>query len=916
MTAAAFQRRQIRGTKLSYASLAEWLVLVDRIGGRIRCSRAHYDRCRRLYRSLSIGDIRSCRDIFALAACEQLFDRARGPADIPCGRGLQREMTRCEIGALLVETRNRLDALRSGRADRPRAKGPRFDPARIPDAALNRLIQRHPDLATVERLRAERNRRRAGGTAALTIPAAVPAASSRGKGLREICDGFSRARDGSRLPVTESPAMTASSKIRNIPLSQLFLSPANVRKTPATAAEDAKLEASIRAKGILQNLIVHPTGIDGRCVYEVVAGGRRLKILQKLAAEGVIHADDYKVPCKIEQREDAVETSLAENTVRAAMHPADEFIAMAALIDEGAATDAVAVRFGTSERHVKQRLRLGKLAPELLDAYRVGAIGLEAVTAFTLGTDHAAQLAVWAQLKDHSYIQPYTVKRLLTEAAVPLDSDLGMFVGATAYEAAGGHITRDLFSGDDDGFMDDAALVRRLAVEKLESKAAELRPQWKWTKAAFDLEYRELAQYARVEPQPADVPPELAAEIEGIEQRLGELEEVGEEDFTDELAAEAAKLEERRTEIDETIDGLAVYSDRDRARAGCIIAIGDDGEFALHQGLIERAAGRGAAEAGDADTGESGDDETWMPTDGEDEEDGGRTSAPRVSPEQALRKECGFSQLHVDDLKAHRHQITRAYLAGNFEVAFDLALYALATDLFDRFRTHENPLEWRASEAHPRSSLNDLSGTPADRLIEAQGTALDLDWLKLPAAQGFAALSVLPADAKQRLFAWCVASTLKPQLAIEDDADPVIEAAGRRLTIPVADLWRPTAANYWGRVKKAHGLGIGKDIFGDRWARDHAGDKKPVLAAALETAFDPVQNAACIGLDQEARHDAAAWLPPGMTYGDRIDADDGEDVEACPGPRSGGDPEAADDLPAFLAGEEPAEAEGLALAAE
>jgi hypothetical protein len=37
------------------------------------------------------------------------------------------------------------------------------------------------------------------------------------------------------------------------------------------------------------------------------------------------------------------------------------------------------------------------------------------VTAFTLGADHEAQLAVWRQLKDNSYIQSYTVKRLLTE---------------------------------------------------------------------------------------------------------------------------------------------------------------------------------------------------------------------------------------------------------------------------------------------------------------------------------------------------------------------------------------------------------------------------------------------------------------------------------------------------------------------
>jgi ParB family chromosome partitioning protein len=388
--------------------------------------------------------------------------------------------------------------------------------------------------------------------------------------------------------------MTIRSRVRNIPLDQLALSPANVRKSPATAAEDAALEASIRAKGILQNLIVHPMPIDGKAAYEVDAGGRRLGILQKLASEGVIHAD-HPVPCKIEEPEEAIETSLTENTIRAAMHPADEFVAMAALIDGGATIEDVARRFGTSERHVKQRLRLGKLAPELLDAYRAGDVGLEAVTAFTLATDHAAQRAVWGQLKGQSYIQPYTVRRLLTQSAIPLDSDLGQFVGDEAYEAAGGAITRDLFSGDDEGFMNDSALVRRLAIEKLEAKAAELRPHWAWTKAALDLEYGELAHYARVEPKPAKVPAEIAAEIERIEQRLAELEELDPDQFTDELAAEAAQLEERRTQIDTIIDGLAVYTKKDRKRAGVIVTIGDDGGFCLHQGLIERSAANGAA---------------------------------------------------------------------------------------------------------------------------------------------------------------------------------------------------------------------------------------------------------------------------------------------------------------------------------
>jgi ParB family transcriptional regulator, chromosome partitioning protein len=705
--------------------------------------------------------------------------------------------------------------------------------------------------------------------------------------------------------------MTASSKVRNIALNQLVLSPTNVRKTPATAAEDMALEASIRAKGILQNLIVHPTPIDGKGVYEVDAGGRRLKILQKLAAEGVIDAD-HPVPCKIEKPADAIESSLAENTIRAAMHPADEFVAMAALIDGGASIDTVATRFGTSERHVKQRLRLGKLAPELLDAYRAGDISLEAVTAFTLGADHAAQLAVWRQLKDNSYIQPYTVKRLLTESAVPLDADLAMFVGAEAYEAAGGTITRDLFSGDDDGFMDDAALVRRLAIEKLEAKAAELQPQWAWTKAALHPEYGFLAQYARVRPQPAEVPAELAAEIEHIDQRLGELEAIGEDDFTDELMAEAAQLEQRRTEIYETIDGLAVYSAKDRARAGCIVTIGDDGEFCLYQGLVERTA-RGTPAAGDVDGQDEDDaDETFTPSShDEDDDPGSRPSS--AGAEQALRKECGFSQLLVDDLKAHRLQITRAHLAVDFGVAFDLALYALCIDLLEPFGYRAHPLDLRTSETAPRSSLNDLTGTPADRWLTTQKAVLELDWLKLPPAQGFAALAALPSEEKPRLFAWCIAATLKPQLAIENRADPVIEAAGRRLNVGFEEYWRPTAANYWGRAKKAHGLAIGGEILGDRWERDHAGDKKPVLAAALETAFNIQTNAACIALGQAERDRAAAWLPPGMAFTDAPVTGNCEDPELDDSGRvdvgEADEPDiAATDLPVFLTDDEPAAA--------
>src|ERR1700730_17850857 len=183
-------------------------------------------------------------------------------------------------------------------------------------------------------------------------------------------------------------------------------------------------------------------------------------------------------------------------------------------------------------------------------------------------------------------------------------------------------------------------------------------------------------------------------------------------------------------------------------------------------------------------------------------------------------------------------------------------------------RYRSNPLELRATEIQPRSSLNDLAGNSGDQWLAAHRAALELDWLDLSPAQGFAPLPALRPEEKERLFAWCIAARLKPQLAIEHRADPVIEAAGQRLRIGFEDYWRPTAANYWSRAKKAHGLAIGREILGDRWARDHADDKKPVLAAALETAFDIQLNTACIGLEQAARDSAAAWLPPGIACSD------------------------------------------------
>ena len=63
--------------------------------------------------------------------------------------------------------------------------------------------------------------------------------------------------------------------ISNIPLSQLELSPDNVRKTPADVSAFTELKASIAAHGLLENLIAR-----------AMEPGPDVRVLRRAHAEG------------------------------------------------------------------------------------------------------------------------------------------------------------------------------------------------------------------------------------------------------------------------------------------------------------------------------------------------------------------------------------------------------------------------------------------------------------------------------------------------------------------------------------------------------------------------------------------------------------------------------------------------------
>ena len=669
--------------------------------------------------------------------------------------------------------------------------------------------------------------------------------------------------------------------IRTLALDTLEPSPENVRKAPPDEAALAELKASIAAHGLIGNLVVRP--VAGARRYAVVAGGRRLAALKALAAEGVVPAN-HPVPCRVDEGGvPAAELSLAENAVRVAMHPADQAEAFGRLAAGGVSAAALAARFGVSERVVEQRLRLGNAAPALLDAYRAGDLDLDTLQAFAMTADTARQTAVYEELRAGGFRpQPWQVRRRLTEGRAPGTSALARFVGAEAYEAAGGALDRDLFADDAEGeglWFEDPKLLADLAMRRLRVAAEELEDHWKWAEAVLDADWGATARFGRVHPAPA-APTD--AERGELERLTGRLDALAQRDTycTDESLEERA-VAERIDAIEAAVEARALYSPEDRAMAGCIVTVGEEGEMAVIRGLVRpedlpAAPCAPANGAGDAPAGEGGTDPARPAA---------RVSAPArtpvpADPEAEARKAAGVGIGLADDLRAIRTAHVKAQLACRFEAAFDLLLFHLARSVFGN-GCCDGPLDIaaRSTPDAPGVRANDPAFAKVNvgaAHLEVDRVGQPLEWLDRPAGKAFAAVLAMDDWHKQQLFASCVARTLKGQLAFEPGARPETEATVARLDVDFARLYRPEAAFFFGRLRKDRLLAIARETLGEAWAAAHRNDRKAALAEAMEEAFaagDPVP----AGVGPSARAAALAWVPPGFRA---FDAGRMEEAEA------------------------------------
>ncbi len=469
--------------------------------------------------------------------------------------------------------------------------------------------------------------------------------------------------------------------IINIPLNRLTAWAGNVRKTQNKAGID-ELAASIKAHGLQQNLVVRK---DGR-TCAVVAGGRRLKALQRLAKAGDIETT-HAVPCRVIEAEDASEISLAENVMREDMHPADQFQAFRHLADKGMPATDIGIRFGKSEPHVLKLLKLARVCPKILKAYRAGSLTLEDVMAFTVTDDHEAQERVFGAKAPWQGASE--IRAALTENDIAATDKRVKFVTLKAYVKAGGATKRDLFSDDDSGvYIDDLALLDTLVTARLEKKAGAVRAEgWKWVLVAPEFGYQQSSEYRRIHAEPVPLTKREQDSLDKLQQEYAQLNDAWSN--SDDDAEAPARLDELEQLIAEIEDRDGVWTPEQLAVAGAIVSIDHHGQVKIDRGFVRPEDMPKAGKAKHARTSERPDGE------------GGAEQSP------------GLPASLIESLTAHRSAALAASLLDAPGVGLAAAVYAMALDVFGH--RHDTVLKLSAMV----QSLHRVEGSTAFQRLEA-----------------------------------------------------------------------------------------------------------------------------------------------------------------------------------------------------
>ncbi len=150
--------------------------------------------------------------------------------------------------------------------------------------------------------------------------------------------------------------------------------------------EMAELAESIRSQGILQPLLVRPSGD----AFELIAGERRLRAA-KLAGL-------FKIPVLLKDIADdsLLELSIIENIQRQDLNPIEEGEAYQRLLEEfGLTQEKIAERVGKNRSTVANFIRLNQLSPDIKASVRDGLLSMGHARAILGAETTALQREAW-----------------------------------------------------------------------------------------------------------------------------------------------------------------------------------------------------------------------------------------------------------------------------------------------------------------------------------------------------------------------------------------------------------------------------------------------------------------------------------------------------------------------------------------
>jgi len=176
-------------------------------------------------------------------------------------------------------------------------------------------------------------------------------------------------------------------KLDFVSLDKLIIAKANMRHGKQPDLSD--ILPTIRARGVLQTLVVRPHGDTD--LFEILAGSRRYRASLIVAQERRASGDPEPVmlPCAIIDAGDdaaAIEASLIENHARLDPDEVTQWEGFVRLIKEGRSPEDIAATFGLPDLAVRRILALGNLLPRIRTLYRKGDIDGESIRHLTLAS--------------------------------------------------------------------------------------------------------------------------------------------------------------------------------------------------------------------------------------------------------------------------------------------------------------------------------------------------------------------------------------------------------------------------------------------------------------------------------------------------------------------------------------------------